>query len=681
MEFFFMLNHSDKNLESSETVSNSEQVGVTPPAPETVSTPPTLKVETAGPKEEPKYVFVKMDKYFLEDNYDAASFVDLSEKYKEITDQFKAGMLIRGRIIEREPRGILVSINYKSDGFVPSFEFSDHEFSKLAVGDFVEVMIDALEDAEGNLILSYQKAKSIRVWNEITKIFETNGSTVGRITHKVKGGLNIDIGIPAFLPGSQIDVSKVMDFDQYVGQEVACKIIKINKKRGNVIVSRRACIEEERNESRKKSLENLQEGQVIRGLVKNITSYGAFVDIGGIDGLLHITDMSWGRISHPSELLKIGDEISVKILSFDKDNAKISLGIKQLFDNPWQGIDKRFPEGCKVKGRISSITDYGLFVEVAPGVEGLVHISEISWTERVQDLHSRYKINEEIEVVVASVEKNERRMSLSVKRLDNDPWKVAFDKFKPGDRISGTVSNVTDFGVFVKIYPGVDGLVHVSDISWIDHIDTPREKFKKNDAVEVVVLAIEEEKHRISLGIKQLQKDPWENIEAEFPVGNLVDGVVSKVTNFGVFVKFPNGIEGLAYISELSNKEIPDIAKFIAVGTKENFKVIKSSASERKLGLSLKAVKEPVETEEAEARIAARRSTVAGKTDSYKVAETHKAPVRHQEGSERAVDRKKVASAEPNVKGALQIALEKMKQDSKTVASSSTEEATAEPKE
>lgn len=682
-----MLNLSDKAVESNETISVSEQaneVAVENSQSISVDDQPKLENNHSSevvaeevvdkPERLKKYVFQKMDQYFLSDNFDVEDkdVVDLSEKYKNVATQFKAGMLVLGTIVEKESRGIQVSISYKSDGFIPSYEFSDSEFSALSLGDKIEAMIDSLEDSECNLVLSYQKAKSIRVWNDITKIFETNGSIVGRITHKVKGGLNIDIGIPAFLPGSQIDVSKVLDFDQYVGQEVGCKIIKINKKRGNVIVSRRACIEEERNESRKKSLENLQEGQIIRGVVKNITSYGAFVDIGGIDGLLHITDMSWGRISHPGELVKIGDEINVKILSFDKDNAKISLGIKQLHDNPWQDIDKSFPEGCRVKGKISSITDYGLFVEVAPGVEGLVHISEISWTERVQDLNGRYKVGEDIEVVVANVEKNERRMSLSVKRLDNDPWKVAFDKFKPADKLHGTVSNVTDFGVFVRIYPGVDGLVHVSDISWTDHIDSPKEKFKKGDAIEVVVLSVEEEKHRISLGVKQLQKDPWESIEAEFPIGSLVTGVVSKVTNFGVFVKFSNGIEGLAYISELSNKEIPDISKFISVGASDVFKVLKSSASERKLGLSLKAVREPAETEEAEARMVARRASVVTPV-ATKPEVTYKAvPIKQQESAPKYSEKKRVvvsssqsqsSSVESSMKGSLQLALEKMKKD------------------
>ncbi len=595
-----------------------------------------------------RQIIPKMDRYFLDDNYTAGADTgaDLDSTYKLAADRFKASMLVNGEILEKESRGILVGIDYKSDGFIPNFEFSNHEFDKLKVGDHLEVMIDSLEDSEGNLVLSYQKAKSIRVWNDITNLFEKGGSIVGRITHKVKGGLSIDIGIPAFLPGSQIDIAKVTDFDQFVGQEVACKIIKINKKRGNVIVSRRAFLEEERNESRKKSLENLSEGQIIRGTVKNITSYGAFVDIGGIDGLLHITDMSWGRITHPSEILKIGDEITVKILSFDRDNAKISLGIKQLYDNPWQDIDKRFPEGSRVKGTISSITDYGLFVEVAPGVEGLVHISEISWTERVQDLNSRYKVGEEIEVMVASVEKNERRMSLSVKRLDNDPWKVAFDRFKPADRITGTVSNVTDFGVFVRIYPGVDGLVHVSDISWTDHVESPKDKFKKGDTVDVVVLSIEEDKHRISLGIKQLQKDPWESIETVFPVGSLVTGIVSKVTNFGVFVKFDNGVEGLAYISELSNKEVSDPGKLLPVGTKETFKVIKASSSERKLGLSLKAVKEPAETEEA----AKKQTSTHYKQEGPRKPVNHSAPKKSEEPAS-------------SMKGSLQLALERMKKD------------------
>lgn len=654
-----MLNFSDQERSINKNVEKNDIGGE--PVGSDVTELDNASSSTTEEKQPIKYVISKMDKYFIDDNFNAEKdAVNLATSYNEVANKFKAGMLITGKIIEKDSRDLLVSIDYKSDALIPSFEFSNEEYGKLGIGDDVEVMIDSLEDADGNLVLSYQKAKSIRVWNEITNIFETSGVIAGKILHKVKGGLSIDIGIPAFLPGSQIDVVKVTDFDQYVGQEVFCKIIKINKKRGNVIVSRRAYIEEERNEVRRKSLDNLTEGQIIRGVVKNITSYGAFVDIGGIDGLLHITDMSWGRISHPSEMVKISDEITVKILSFDKENAKISLGIKQLQDNPWQAIDSKFKEGARVKGLISAIVDYGLFVELAPGVEGLVHISEVSWTERVQDLHSRYKVGDEIEVVILEIVKNERRMSLSIKRKDNDPWKVAFDKFKPGDKVVGTVSNVTDFGIFVRIYPGVDGLVHVSDISWTDHIESPKDMFKKNDQVEVVVLLIEENKHRISLGIKQAQKDPWESIETDFPVGNLVNGIVSKVTNFGVFVKFTSGVEGLAYISELSNKDIPDVTKFLPVGTQETFKVIKSSASERKLGLSLKAVREPQETEEAEAKMANKKNMSSEKSENNFYSKINKPDIETERKNN-------------PIKGSLQMELEKIKQSRKNSGSSNKE--------
>ncbi len=644
------MNQSDKDF--SQSVTQDPEVNSELKSSESVQENNAPAVINTQPKEKDSdrkaafaEIFHKMDNYFLDDKFDSQdkSLVDLSSIYKDAADKFKAGMLVVGKIVDKDSRGILVSIQYKSDGQIPGYEFAPSEYSKLKVGDDVEVMIDSLEDGEGNLILSYQKAKSIKIWNEVNKIFETNGSISGKVTHKVKGGLSMDIGIPAFLPGSQIDVTKVSDFDQYLGQEVFCKIIKINKKRGNVIVSRRAYLEEERNEERRKSLDNLAEGQVIRGTVKNITTYGAFVDIGGIDGLLHITDMSWGRISHPSELIKIGDEINVKILSFDKENAKISLGIKQLYDNPWQDADKLFKEGSLVKGKISAITDYGVFVELAPGVEGLVHISEVSWTERVQDLANRYKVGEEIEVVILGVEKNERRMSLSIKRKEVDPWKAAFEKIKVGDRISGTVSNVTDFGVFVRVAPGVDGLVHVSDISWTDHIDSPKEKFKKGATVDVIVLSIEEDKHRISLGIKQAQKDPWSNIEQDFVVGSLVTGIVSKVTNFGVFVKFDNGIEGLAYISELSDKEVTDASKIVTVGATETFRVIKASSAERKLGLSLKAVKNntPISSTKPEMSVKPRK---------------HVEPAVHHEPRE-------FESEGSSSKSSLQLALEKMKKN------------------
>lgn len=514
---------------------------------------------------------------------------ELASLYDSSTKQFQIGKVITGKVLASDSDGVLVGIDYKSDGLIPPFEFSHREFEKIQPGAPIEVVIDRLEDEHGNVVLSYQKAKSLRAWDRISELAEKDEPVTGIVTHKVKGGLSVDIGIPAFLPGSQVDVQRVNDFDHYVNQEVTCKILKINKKRGNVIISRRKYIEGQRLEEKQHALETLHEGAVVQGIVKNITNYGAFVDIGGIDGLLHITDMSWGRISHPSELLKIGDTISVKILSLDKEHEKISLGTKQLTENPWEHVEKTYQLKSVVKGRISSIADYGLFVEVEKGVEGLVHISEISWTERITNLAKHYHVGQEVEALVVALDKDNRRMSLSIKQLSEDPWKKVAERFKEGDRVTGTVSNITDFGLFVRLDEGVDGLVHISDISWTDHVKHPSDRYKKGDTVDAVILAIDPTNRKISLGIKQLENDPWEIVEDLYPVGATVEGTVSQITNFGAFVKLASGIEGLVHISELADKEVTKVEDVLTLGQTGTFKVIKVNKAERKLGLSLKA--------------------------------------------------------------------------------------------
>lgn len=593
---------------------------------------------------EPEFSLIKIDADFVEDNFkpDSSQLSELNDSLEKISESFKSGTIVKGKIVAKESGGIVVGVGYKSDGFIPNHEFSGFELDEAKEGTEIEVFLEKLEDADGNMSLSYQKAKSMKAWGKIVKMFEDDEPITGKVTHKVKGGLSVDVGIPAFLPGSQIDLHRVTNFDQFVGQDVSCKIIKVNRKRGNVILSRRKFLEEVREVSKKEALSNLDEGQVIVGVVKNITNYGAFVDVGGIDGLLHITDMSWGRIGHPSEMVKIGDEVEVKILSFDREHEKISLGIKQLKNNPWENIEERYPIGTKVKGKVSSIADYGLFVEIEQGIEGLVHISEISWTERVHNLSKRYKVSDEVEVVISATDKENRRMSLSIKRLDEDPWEAAFEKLKPGDKIKGTVSNIADFGIFVRIHEGVDGLVHVSDISWTEHVTHPSEKFKKGDEVDVVVLSADKENRRISLGIKQLENDPWETIETEFPVGKEVDGTVSKVTNFGAFVKFDNGIEGLAHVSEISGKagqEGPDAEKTLNVGETAKFWVVKVSKEERKLGLSMVSPEQRAENDKEAAEKAAERKVRAEKD---------------------VAAFKKATKASP-MKGSLQLALEKMK--------------------
>lgn len=513
---------------------------------------------------------------------------ELNQLFSRALDRYKTGIIVTGTVLKVSPDGVLVDIDYKSDGLIPLYEFTEHELKKLVPGTQIEVILDELENFEGNVMLSYEKAKAMKAWDAILKLFEEGKPTEGVVTHKVKGGLSVDIGIPAFLPGSQVDVQRVTNFDQFVGQTISAHIIKVNQKRGNVILSRRKFLHEQRSELRKGVLDTLTQGQVIQGMVKNITNYGVFIDIGGVDGLLHITDMAWRRISHPSELVKIGDNVTVKVLSFDKATEQISLGMKQLTDNPWQALSSDIQVNSRIKGKISNITSFGLLVEVQPSIEGLVHISEISWTDRITDLHKFYKVGQEIEVFVVSLDKENRRMSLSVKQLEKNPWATIDEQYEVGQKINGKIINVTEFGIFVQIAPGIDGLVHISDFSWTEHIEHPADRYQKGQEVEAVIIGIKPQNQQISLGIKQLTPNPWEEIESKFPVNSIVEGEVSKITNFGAFVKLSNGIEGLVHISELSSNGVDKVEDILKVGQKAPFKVIKVSKEEHKLGLSLK---------------------------------------------------------------------------------------------
>lgn len=571
---------------------------------------------------------------------------ELDDLYNDISSKFQIGKVVTGKVLSKDNGGVIVSIHYKSDGIIPNYEFSDYELKKLSSGADIDVLLDRLEDENGIVVLSYQKAKALKAWDKISELANADEPVRGIVTHKVKGGLSVDVGIPAFLPGSQIDVQRVTDFDQFVGQEVTCKILKVNKKRGNVIISRRKFIEEQRSEDKKKALETISENQVLQGIVKNITSYGVFVDVGGIDGLLHITDMSWGRIAHPSELVKIGDTITVKVISFDKMHEKISLGMKQLTPNPWEHVDQKYPVASKVAGKVSSITDYGLFIEVEKGVEGLVHISEISWTERINNLNKYFTIGQEVKALVVALDKENRRMSLSVKQLSEDPWKAVAAQFKVGDKIKGKISNITDFGLFVQLMEGVDGLVHISDLSWTDHVSHPSERYKKGDLVDAVVLAIDAENRKVSLGIKQLEKDPWANVAQEYAIGSFVNGTVSKITNFGAFVKLASGIEGLVHISELADKEVEKVEDILKIGEARDFRVIKVSPEERKLGLSLKSEK----TESASPQAAAVQQAPREAKEKQAPSEPRKPRIA------KAPQEKETSS--PGIKSALQQALE-----------------------
>ena len=551
----------------------------------------------------------------------------MEELFEGEGSKYRTGQLVQGKILSVDSDGVLVDISYKSNGIIPLYEFSEIELKGLEVGSDLEVIIDELENVYGDVVLSYENAKAMRAWDRVTKLFEDGEPVEGVVTHKVKGGLNVDVGVPAFLPGSQVDLYRVTDFDSFVGQTITADIIKLNKRRGNIIISRRKHLSERRDESRKQILDTLEVDKVLQGVVKNITNYGVFIDVGGVDGLLHITDMTWGRISHPSEIVKIGDTVTVRVLSVDKDNNKISLGMKQLGDNPWQGIDKEIQVGSVVKGAIASIADYGLFVEIKKGVEGLVHISEISWTDRISDLKNRYQVGEEIEVLVVSLDVENRRMSLSIKQLNKDPWSTIKEEYKEGNTIKGKITNIADFGVFVQIVPGVDGLVHVSDVSWTEHIAHPGDLYKVGDEVEAVILSLNEESKKIALSIKHLAEDPWKTIEQDYPVGSVVDATVTKVGGHGAFVKLPNKVEGLVYNSDIeAHQEDP-----VEIGQTRKLRVVSINAAERKMGLSLKL-------------------------EADKKEMTHEAPKRSAKAEARA-DKK--VSSEPKMKSALQIELEK----------------------
>jgi len=571
---------------------------------------------------------------------------ELESLYADVSDSFQQGKLVKGTIISMDGDGILVDIHYKSRGLIPRFEFGPHELKKFKADDEIEVLIENIENPDGSILLSYEKAKALRVWNDITRLFEENKPIEGIVTGKVKGGLNVDIGIPAFLPGSQIDLQRVVDFDQFVGKTITANILKINKRRGNVIISRRKYLHELRSEERGKILDVLKEGEVIRGFVKNITSYGAFIDIGGIDGLLHITDMTWGRISHPSEMLKLGQEVTIKVLSFDKATEKISLGMKQLEKNPWDEVGKTLKVGSHIKGKITSITDYGIFVEVAPHAEGLVHISEVSWTDRISSLHNRFKVGQEIDVFIVSLDTENRRMSLSIKQLEKNPWDTVEEQFKVGQKIQGKISNITDFGIFVQLLSGVDGLVHISDLSWTEHVENPSLIYKIGQEVEAIVLSIDRANKKISLGVKQLEENPWNRINELYKIAEIVRGEITKVTNFGAFVRLDSGVEGLVHNTTLIQEQGKKAEEMYKVGQAAEFRIINISQEEQKIGLSSVLLQSSVDDHISTKQVKQRR------------------PATKETG--------KYASGQQQsrIKGSLQMALESMQKDDSSDESS-----------
>jgi small subunit ribosomal protein S1 len=516
---------------------------------------------------------------------------ELIDLYTESLREINEGEIVRGSVLEIRNDMVLIDIGYKSEGAIPIKEFlSPSGELTVKVGDTVDVYLEQKEDSDGLIVLSREKAEKTKIWEAIRQSYENGDVVNGMILGRTKGGLTVDIGVRAFLPGSQVDLRPVRDLDRLIGKSFPMKVIKLNQRRGNIVLSRRELLEEERRSLKDGTLQSLEEGKVIRGKVKNITEYGAFIDLGGLDGLLHITDMSWGRVGHPSELFAVGDEIEVVVLKFDRVAERVSLGHKQRLKDPWGDVDQRFVIGSRVHGKVVSLTDYGAFIELGEGIEGLVHISEMSWTQRVKHPSKIVSVGDSIEVVVLDVDKANKRISLGMRQIEPNPWLAIEERYPVGMRVEGTVRNLTDFGAFVELDEGIDGLIHVSDMSWTKRIRHPSEILKRGDKVEAVVLHTDKTNRRISLGLKQSQPDPWQSIVLDkYHVGMDVKAKVVRLTDFGAFVELEDGVEGLLHISELSHERVAKPADVVAIDQELSLRIIKLDASERKLGLSLRA--------------------------------------------------------------------------------------------
>src|SRR5271155_2074191 len=511
----------------------------------------------------------------------------MEEAMKQSTMRFAAGEIVKGKVIEVRPKEVLVDIGYKSEGVIPTNEFVDA--GTLKVGDEIDVLIEKLENKEGTVVLSHEKAEFKKNWDKILTICNEGGIITGKVKSIVKGGLVVNVGVEAFLPASQIDVVTPRNLTEFVGNSYEFKVVKINQDRQNIVLSRRELIEQERSEKRAKLLGDMVPGDIRKGTVKNITDFGAFIDLNGIDGLLHITDMSWGRIGHPSEVLKVGQEIDVVVLDVNKEKERVSLGLKQKMANPWDQIETKFPVGTKVKGKVVSLVPYGAFVQLEPGVEGLIHVTELSWTKRVAKPSDVLKQDQEIEAVVLGINREEQKISLGIRQLESNPWDGAADKYKVGERVKGKVRNLTSYGAFVELEEGIDGMIHVSDMSWTRKINHPSEVMKKGDDVEATVLEVDRPNQRIALGMKQLGTDPWDNIEKLYKVGDLVQGKVTKLASFGAFVGLQSDIDGLVHISQISEERVEKIKNVLKVDQEVSARVVKIDKGERRIGLSIKA--------------------------------------------------------------------------------------------
>ena len=524
---------------------------------------------------------------------------DMEELLAGQIADFKPGSMLKAKIIGNAGDDWLVDVGLKSEGILDRHEFDTPE--DVEIGDTVEVVLEEVESESGTIVISKRKADRIRGWETISASKEEGHVVEGRVMRKIKGGLLVDIGVPVFLPASQVDIRRPPDIGELIGKTIRAVILKIDKPRRNIVISRRKLIEEERAECRKKLLETLTEGTIVKGQVKNVADFGVFVDLGGLDGLLHITDMSWGRINHPSEMVKIDDQIEVKVLNIDRDKQKVALGLKQKEDSPWLDIEKRYPANTRLKGSVTNIMSYGAFVKLEPGVEGLVHISEMSWTKRINHPSEMVNIGDEIEVVVLDVNTDKQEISLGMKQTEINPWELVAEKYPPGTIIEGKIRNLTTYGCFIEIEPGIDGLLHITDMSWTKKISHPSEMFKKADPIKCVVLEVDQDKQRIALGLKQLSQDPWEEaIPSQYQPGMIVQGNVTKITNFGVFVELEDDLEGLLHISEISDQKIDSPLDVIKMGQELEVKILRVDVGDRKIGLSLKRAQWTAEQDTAE---------------------------------------------------------------------------------
>jgi small subunit ribosomal protein S1 len=515
------------------------------------------------------------------------------ELYEQSLNQIQYGNIAQGKVVQITNDMVMVDVGWKTEGFIPASELKNAQGNiNVSVGDEIEVFIDK-RDADGNLILSKNKATKLKVWDEIKSACENNTPVKGKVVEKVKGGLSVDIGIIAFLPGSQVDVRPIKDLDQFVGQTMDFKVLKYDRKRNNVVLSRRSIVASERETEKKDILESIQEGSIVQGVIKNITDYGIFIDLGGIDGLLHVTDISWGRITKPSDHFRKGDKITVKVLSFDREKERVSLGFKQLTENPWEHIMEKYPVGSIAEGKVVNLTDYGVFVELETGVEGLVHISEMYWTREIKHPSKVLKVGDEIKVVVLDVNTEAKRISLSLKQTSPNPWEKLKEKYPEGTIVKGVVRNITNFGVFVGIEEGIDGLIHVSDISWKHRVSHPSEYFKKGQEVEAVVEKVDVENEKFSLSVKKMEKNPWEALSQKYAPGSVVNGKITNFTDFGIFVEIEEGIEGLVHISEISQKRVKTSSELYAMGDTVSAVIKSIDPKSKKIRLSIKDAEAP----------------------------------------------------------------------------------------